>query len=251
MNTARIVRKTHRWAGLIIGIQLLLWTVSGFYFSLIPIEEIHGDHLAMPAAGFEPASLENFQPPGLALNPFMSQHPAAVIKSVSLEHMRGRDVYRLHAELNGKPVNRLVDAHTGRPVEMMQTTEAELIAAQLVKFSASVNSIDLLESAENNSEYRGRVLPLYRLSYAHESNIRLYLDAWTGELVARRTSYWRGFDFLWMLHIMDYAERDDFNNNFLRVFAFSAIIFVLSGFLLWLLSSRWMQKRRARRMKHV
>jgi hypothetical protein len=54
-----------------------------------------------------------------------------------------------------------------------------------------------------------------------------------------------------MLHIMDYAERDDFNNNFLRVFAFSAIIFVLSGFLLWLLSSRWMQKRRARRMKHV
>ncbi|MBE9548637.1 MAG: PepSY domain-containing protein [Proteobacteria bacterium] len=248
MNSARIVRKTHRWAGLVIGIQLLLWTISGFYFSLIPIDEIHGDHLAMPAGGFEPTALENFQAPGLALNPFMSQHPAAVIESVTLKHLRGRDVYRLRALLDGKPVNRLVDAHTGRPVEMMQTTEAELIAAQLIKFTAPLSSIELVESVEVDSEFRGRVLPLYRLKYEHESGISLYLDAWTGELVARRTSYWRGFDFLWMLHIMDYDERDDFNNNFLRVFAFSGILFVISGFVLWLLSTRFMQKRRNRRI---
>ena len=39
------LRKVHRWLGLIAGIQLLAWTVSGLYFTLIPIEEIHGDHL--------------------------------------------------------------------------------------------------------------------------------------------------------------------------------------------------------------
>jgi len=35
MNTAKIIRKTHRWAGLILGVQLLLWTVSGFSLWLV------------------------------------------------------------------------------------------------------------------------------------------------------------------------------------------------------------------------
>ena len=39
------LRKVHRWLGLIAGIQLLLWTVSGLYFSLIPIDEIRVSHL--------------------------------------------------------------------------------------------------------------------------------------------------------------------------------------------------------------
>ncbi len=246
MNIARTIRKVHRWSGLIIGIQLLLWTVSGFYFSLISIDTIHGDHLAMPAEDFEVNSLENFQPPGLAINSFMTSNPTVEVKSVSLTHLRGRDVYRLAVSMDGKQTNRLIDARTGSVVDMMEAMEAEMIASQLIKFDAPMTKIDLLESAELDSEFRGRILPLYRLSYEHDSGIRLYLDAWTGELVARRTSYWRGFDFLWMLHIMDYDERDNFNNNLLRIFAFSAVLFVLSGFTLWLLSSKWMQKRRAR-----
>ena len=40
-----LLRKIHRWLGLIAGIQLLAWTVSGLYFTLIPIDEIHGDHI--------------------------------------------------------------------------------------------------------------------------------------------------------------------------------------------------------------
>lgn len=247
MNTAKIIRKTHRWAGLIIGIQLLLWTASGFYFALIPIKEIRGEHLAVPAENFELASLESFQAPGLALNGFISEHPTAVIKAISLTHLRGRDVYRLQAVIDDKPYNRLIDAKTGALVAMMQPEEAELIASQLITFSAVPEKIELIETADTSSEIRGRVLPLYSLYYADESSFNLYLDAWTGELMARRTTYWRVFDFLWMLHIMDYDERSDFNNNFLRVFAFSSIFFVISGFALWLISSQWMRNRRLRK----
>lgn len=39
-----LIRKTHRYLGLIIGIQFLAWTISGLYFSWNNIDEIHGDH---------------------------------------------------------------------------------------------------------------------------------------------------------------------------------------------------------------
>jgi hypothetical protein len=32
-DTKRYIRKMHRWLGLIIGIQFLLWTLGGFYFA--------------------------------------------------------------------------------------------------------------------------------------------------------------------------------------------------------------------------
>lgn len=43
-KTALKIRKTHRYLGLFIGIQFLMWTISGLYFSWTDIDEIHGDH---------------------------------------------------------------------------------------------------------------------------------------------------------------------------------------------------------------
>ena len=42
-HTAKKIRKTHRYLGLFLGIQFIMWTVSGLYFSWTDIDEIHGD----------------------------------------------------------------------------------------------------------------------------------------------------------------------------------------------------------------
>ncbi|MCS6833760.1 MAG: hypothetical protein NZ521_09320, partial [Flammeovirgaceae bacterium] len=39
------IRKTHRYLGAIIGIQLLAWVLGGLYFSWTNIEEIRGNTL--------------------------------------------------------------------------------------------------------------------------------------------------------------------------------------------------------------
>ena len=39
-----IIRKIHRYLSLLISAQLLLWTVSGLYFSFNKIEKIRGEH---------------------------------------------------------------------------------------------------------------------------------------------------------------------------------------------------------------
>ena len=40
----RKLRKTHRWFGVILGIQFLFWTIGGLYFSWSDMDEVHGDH---------------------------------------------------------------------------------------------------------------------------------------------------------------------------------------------------------------
>ena len=44
-NRSYYLRKTHRYLGVIIGIQFMAWTVGGLYFSWNNIDKVHGDHL--------------------------------------------------------------------------------------------------------------------------------------------------------------------------------------------------------------
>lgn len=37
------IRKTHRWLSVILGIQFMLWTIDGLYFSWSNMYEVHGD----------------------------------------------------------------------------------------------------------------------------------------------------------------------------------------------------------------
>ena len=38
-------RKTHRYLGVFIGIQFLLWTLGGIYFSWNNMDDVHGESL--------------------------------------------------------------------------------------------------------------------------------------------------------------------------------------------------------------
>ena len=66
-------------------------------------------------------------------------------------------------------------------------------------------------------------------------------------MIRIRNDRWRAFDFLWMLHTMDYRGRADFNNRALRAFSVLGLVTVLSGFVLFVLTSRpVLARRRAR-----
>src|SRR3546814_1659933 len=46
-----LIRRTHKWLALFVGIQVVLWTLTGFYMVTVHIDYIHGDHLVRaPAA---------------------------------------------------------------------------------------------------------------------------------------------------------------------------------------------------------
>jgi hypothetical protein len=63
--------------------------------------------------------------------------------------------------------------------------------------------------------------------------------------VTRRHRFWRWFDFLFMLHIMDYETRENVNNPLLRGATVLAATTAVSG--LWLLYFSFRHKLRFRR----
>ena len=73
---------------------------------------------------------------------------------------------------------------------------------------------------------------VWQVQFDDTFNTTLYLSENNGKVVTVRSTLWRIFDFFWMLHIMDYDERENFNNPLLISFSATSVLFCLSGILL-------------------
>lgn len=67
---------------------------------------------------------------------------------------------------------------------------------------------------------------------------RFYVEAASGEIIARRTRFWRFYDLMWGLHIMDPWTREDTHNPLIIGFGLAALVTTLLALLLLPLSSR-------------
>lgn len=241
------IRTSHRWLGLLIGIQLLFWTVSGLYFSWNPITEVRGEHLTT-------------EPPALALDQGPLVAPSTVLSNLRREadeiqrvaHMEvrpllGAVVYEVVYETPDGTQHVLIDARSGTRRPELTEDEAVQLAQSDFAPDAPVMSVERVEEAAPGSEYRGVTLPAYRVVFDHPTNTRLYISAPRGRVMARRNDTWRWFDFMWMFHIMDYDARDDFNHWLLQAVSVLGVVTVLSGFLLGAVTSPWLRGRRRKK----
>ena len=241
MRVKRNLYFVHRWLGLIVGLQLLAWSVSGFTFTLLDIDDVHGDLERRPKR-HEPVRVER-----VALTPAEVRAAASAygieentIARMTLRERFGRTVYELFNTAN-KPLA-VVDATDGQIIDRI--TEEEARSAALGDFmpDVAVASVELLEG-EAPLEYRGGPMPVYRVILEHPKQPHLYVSPVTGTVLTRRNKPWRMFDFFWMLHIMDYRGRDDFNHPLLTTMSLIAILTSASGLILWV----WRLPRRNRR----
>lgn len=208
-------RKTHKWLALLIGLQVVIWSLSGLYMTAVHIDIIHGDHLVRhsPPAGAGAADLAD---PVNVLTANRGQ-------SLRLAWVRGKPAYAV----TGEAGERVVDARAGQPLPPPSEAEIRAIARSTYTGSQPIASAELI--SEVPGEIRGRKPPLWRVEFDHWNKPTLYFSPATGELLTRRHELWRIFDFVWMLHIMDYETRDNVNNTLLRVATWAAVFMALSG----------------------
>jgi len=233
LSTPRI-RKLHRTLGIFVGAQVLLWTASGIYFAWSDIDEIHGDPWRAPAPTI---ALEgDWVPPTAVDLPSASPDPRTSVTRVDVVSVLGEPFYRLHLlDRDGSPSVLLADVRTGAVRGPVGREEAVEIARRSFVPDATVESVLRLTSSDvgRHHEYRGRPLPAWRVRFDHETATTVYVAEESAEVTTHRNRGWRIFDALWMLHTMDYAGRDDFNNPLLRAVSLLALGVTLSGYWMW------------------
>ncbi len=208
------IRNIHKYLSFFISLQLLLWTVSGIYFSFNKIELVRGEQYRLPSSF------------SLNLDQLKGTH----------ENISNFDVInRVDQQILiiSDPSGRKYLDTNGNPVSMLTVEQAKLT----VKENSTLNPIDvfLIDQERNGSEYRGRELPLYQVLSLNkdQKSINVYVNPYSGKIVAIRSLQWKIWDLMWGFHIMDWQTRDNINNFLLKVFSILALISSVSGVLLF------------------
>jgi uncharacterized iron-regulated membrane protein len=228
--------RLHKWAVLVVGIQLFLWVAGGLVMSLSDIDEVHGD-LTKAAVEPEPLNWDRLVAP----DAIVRQVPAPIAElSLSVGFLGPR--YRL-TDTSG--VVYRFDAQTGKPLRRVDSSQALRIAE--ANYSGEGAGQPPKQLNESATEYRGR-LPVWRVDFDDAAATTLYVAVDNGDVVTRRNRIWRIYDFAWMLHIMDYRERTDFNHPLLVWASALALLAALSGLYLiavtsWRHEARRLMKR--------
>lgn len=222
----RFLRKLHKWLGLIVALQLVLWTVSGTLFAWLDHHEVSAEHsvravepvvLAPTIALVEPAS-------------WVSAPASGDLIEVRLASLLDQWVWRVETTQGVT----LRSATTGESLQLGEPLIREL-ATRHYNGNGRLSSIafhptSTLETRDSAATWEAR--------FDDERQTTFYFAADDGRLVETRNSTWRLFDFFWMLHTMDYAGRDNFNNPLVITVGFAALWLALSGLLLLFKSFR-------------
>ncbi|MCT2559113.1 PepSY domain-containing protein [Tsuneonella sp. YG55] len=206
----------HIWLGWLIAVPFLLWTVSGVLMVVRPIEEVRGTHLR----------IEPDQRPALEGSPRPIPFPvdtAPPVVEMRSFVQRGRAVTLVTAS-NGL-VSRY-DATTGEPIPALSEQEAREAIATSIRGGDKITAMRSFEPDETPFDFR-RPSPVWQATL--EDGTFVYINRASGEIEAVRTRWWRFYDFMWGLHIMDLQTREQPHNPLTVTFGILAIFGSLLG----------------------
>jgi hypothetical protein len=215
MRSRHNLRRWHIWLGWLVGVPMLFWTLSGVVMVWKPIEEARGTELLR-----EPA------PVRLAFRPIPPATEDLALERLSLEPRAAGP--RWVVEARGAPV-RLADPLTGRLLPPLGAAEAAREVTSRYQGSATVAGVARTAANAPPLDLR-RPVAAWQVSMS--DGTRFYVDAGSGEVIARRTRWWRIYDWMWGLHIMDLQTREDTHNRWLVGFGLVALITTMLALLL-------------------
>ncbi len=198
----RRLAKWHVWLGWLVGVPIVLWLASGLFMTLKPIEEVRGEHLRMTA-----------EPAPLIIEGSTLATPDAQLQEMRMVMQDGRAVAIL-TTLDGATTR--VDVASGDAIPTLDAAGARALVGQQIAGGQAVRAVTFFDAEDVPFDFR-RPVPVWQV--ALEDGTHVYVGRDTGEIEAVRTRWWRSFDFMWGIHIMDLSEREDINHPILILFA--------------------------------
>ena len=209
-----LVRKVHKYLSFFISLQLLLWTVSGIYFAFNKIELVRGEQYRKQVEQ------------SINLGDFDFEIPNTT--DVNIQKRLGENIAVIKVDGTTKYLNR-----SGESISKL--TESEAMNLVISNTTLSPVLVEEIVNERSGSEYRGRSLPIYKVESKTNKglDINVYLDVYSGEVLAIRSNKWRIWDLMWGLHIMDWKERDNISNILLKIFSILALVSSVTGVMLF------------------
>jgi hypothetical protein len=177
-----------------------------------PIEDVRGAGLLR-----DPQPIRLVGPP---ISPLVAGVP---LSSLTLEERAAgpRWVIKLP---DGK--TRIADPTTGLLLPALSASDATREVEARYTGKAKVQSVTRT-SADNPPLDLRRPIDAWKIEM--DDGTRFYVDSSTGQIAATRTRWWRFYDLMWGLHIMDPQTREDTHNPFVIGFGIIALAMAVLG----------------------
>lgn len=222
MKLRATLRRWHIWLGWLVGLPFLFWALSGLVMVWKPNDEVRGvDLLAEPAPVVltAPAVL----PSVLAGLP---------LAKVSLEQRAAGP--RWVIELSGGPT-RLADPLSGQLLPPLGAADAVAEVMARYRGDARVSAVRRTSADDPPLELR-RPVAAWQVDLSDGTHIFVAADS--GAIIATRTRWWRLYDWMWGLHVMDLEGREDTHHPTLIAFTALSLLTALLALILLPLSIR-------------
>lgn len=208
----------HIWLGWLVGVPIVMWMATGLVMVARPIDEVRGNHLRIDQP-------QETLPPDTAISVALPDNTDRPVKSVRTAMVSGQPVTTIEY-LDGA-LERF--STRGAKLPPLNEIEARVIAAEQIVGGDQVATITAFNADEAPFDFR-RPMPVWQVEL--ETGARVYIGRETGQIEAIRTKWWRVFDFVWGLHIMDLETREDTSHPILILFAALGLIGSLLGTIL-------------------
>jgi uncharacterized iron-regulated membrane protein len=220
MRLLKTSRKYHKWLMAFIGVQFIIWSVSGAYMVFFDIDYIHGDTLVNNEQDkIDPQQIT------YPLQTLLQQYPQA--QAITLGRYLDKVVYRL--TLAEQKLT--IDAGSGAVMPPLDQAQAEQAAQFYYSGTGAVESAVLIRD-NVPFELNPAVVPAWRVNFSDFGSPAIYVSAETGLLVGKRHNFWRLFDWMFRFHVMDYDDGADIDNSLLFWFTLLGILAAVLGMVL-------------------
>ncbi|MGI2171781.1 PepSY domain-containing protein [Shewanella sp. MF05960] len=221
-------QQLHKWLGLLIGLQLLLWIVTGLLLNMIP------------SAWFS-ASMHQQQSVVAQTTPISLQITVSINDVVRLSHMPLSDIELI--AILARPAYQLTQVN-GQQVFVWADTLQTTTKHQQVLSRVSLTDLQIQQISR--ASYRGdaKLAPAKALKHDttmpvgtlmitanDEVDTRIYVNRHSGSVIAHQNNRSDYQQWLLMLHFMDYNSENgvSFNHFWTQIIAVLSLIFAISG----------------------
>ncbi|WDE11419.1 2Fe-2S iron-sulfur cluster-binding protein [Thalassomonas haliotis] len=219
------LKALHKWTSVVVGIQLLLWLISGFYFVIMDHQDARGSvYRVRPPV--QQIDHQRLLEPGLILS---RQQASVGLQQITLlgipyyllTHEQG--LYRHFTNSYS-----LVNAYNG---ELTRINEAMASSLARSSYNGPGTVVSALRLAPPVADLPKEQNSVWQVNFDDDINTSVYLDAGSGHVIGHSNDDKRFADFFFMLHFMDYGSVKGFNNIQIIFFAVVTLFLSLTGFI--------------------